>query len=89
MDCEMVGVGQGNKSALGRVTLLILSSFSFTLCSARSLSLALLANSFVNGWGNVVYDEFVRPVERVVDFLEEHICENHSFSDGTSRLEVL
>ncbi|KAF5730733.1 exonuclease family protein [Tripterygium wilfordii] len=43
MDCEMVGVGQGNKSALGRVTL-------------------------VNKWGNVLYDEFVRPVERVADF---------------------
>ncbi|KAG4971767.1 hypothetical protein JHK82_037437 [Glycine max] len=43
MDCEMVGVGQGNKSALGRVTL-------------------------VNKWGNVIYDEFVRPIERVVDF---------------------
>ncbi|XWS52128.1 hypothetical protein CRYUN_Cryun11dG0040500 [Craigia yunnanensis] len=43
MDCEMVGVGLGNKSALGRVTL-------------------------VNKWGNVIYDEFVRPVERVVDF---------------------
>ncbi|KAB2637074.1 RNA exonuclease 4 [Pyrus ussuriensis x Pyrus communis] len=43
MDCEMVGVGQGNKSALGHVTL-------------------------VNRWGNVVYDEFVRPVECVVDF---------------------
>ncbi|KAF7822678.1 RNA exonuclease 4 [Senna tora] len=43
MDCEMVGVGQGNRSALGRVTL-------------------------VNRWGNVIYDEFVRPVERVVDF---------------------
>ncbi|KAL1299572.1 hypothetical protein HN51_044121 [Arachis hypogaea] len=43
IDCEMVGVGQGNKSALGRVTM-------------------------VNKWGNVLYDEFVRPVERVVDF---------------------
>ncbi|CAK9325230.1 unnamed protein product [Citrullus colocynthis] len=43
MDCEMVGVGQGNKSALGRVTL-------------------------VNKWGNVIYDEFVRPIECVVDF---------------------
>ncbi|XP_022139347.1 RNA exonuclease 4 [Momordica charantia] len=43
MDCEMVGVGQGNRSALGRVTL-------------------------VNKWGNVIYDEFVRPIERVVDF---------------------
>ncbi|XP_045801292.1 RNA exonuclease 4 isoform X3 [Trifolium pratense] len=43
MDCEMVGVGQGNKSALARVTL-------------------------VNKWGNVIYDEFVRPMERVVDF---------------------
>ncbi|XP_044488296.1 RNA exonuclease 4 isoform X2 [Mangifera indica] len=43
MDCEMVGISQGNKSALGRVTL-------------------------VNKWGNVLYDEFVRPVERVVDF---------------------
>lgn len=43
MDCEMVGVGQGNKSALGRVML-------------------------VNKWGNVIYDEFVRPMERVVDF---------------------
>lgn len=43
MDCEMVGVGQGNKSALGRVTL-------------------------VNKWGNIIYDEFVRPVERIVDF---------------------
>ncbi|XP_061358218.1 uncharacterized protein LOC133302462 [Gastrolobium bilobum] len=43
MDCEMVGVGEGNKSALGRVTL-------------------------VNKWGNVIYDEFVRPIERVVDF---------------------
>ncbi|XP_020535623.2 RNA exonuclease 4 [Jatropha curcas] len=43
MDCEMVGIGQGNKSALGRVTL-------------------------VNQWGNVIYDEFVRPIERVVDF---------------------
>ncbi|KAL5565328.1 hypothetical protein UlMin_028492 [Ulmus minor] len=46
MDCEMVGVSQGNKSALGRVTL-------------------------VNKWGNVVYDEFVRPIERVVDFRTE------------------
>ncbi|KAB1216552.1 RNA exonuclease 4 [Morella rubra] len=46
MDCEMVGVCQGNKSALGRVTL-------------------------VNKWGNVVYDEFVRPVDRVVDFRTE------------------
>ncbi|KAK7272561.1 hypothetical protein RJT34_29235 [Clitoria ternatea] len=43
MDCEMVGVGQANKSALGRVTL-------------------------VNKWGNVIYDEFVRPIEQVVDF---------------------
>ncbi|XAR68301.1 Exoribonuclease II [Bertholletia excelsa] len=44
MDCEMVGVSpQGNKSALGRVTL-------------------------VNRWGNVVYDEYVCPVDRVVDF---------------------
>ncbi|XP_010675445.2 uncharacterized protein LOC104891447 [Beta vulgaris subsp. vulgaris] len=44
MDCEMVGVSpQGNKSALGRVTL-------------------------VNKWGNVIYDEFVRPIDRVVDF---------------------
>ncbi|PON97513.1 Exonuclease/helicase-like [Trema orientale] len=43
MDCEMVGVGQGNKSALGRATV-------------------------VNKWGNVIFDEFVRPVERVVDF---------------------
>lgn len=44
MDCEMVGVSPlGNKSALGRVTL-------------------------VNTFGNVVYDEHVRPVERVVDF---------------------
>ncbi|XP_057458534.1 uncharacterized protein LOC130749228 isoform X2 [Lotus japonicus] len=43
MDCEMVGVGSGNKSALGRVTL-------------------------VNKWGNVIYDEFVKPIERVVDF---------------------
>ncbi|KAF3442454.1 hypothetical protein FNV43_RR16370 [Rhamnella rubrinervis] len=43
MDCEMVGVGQGNKSALGRVTV-------------------------INKWGNVIYDEFVRPVEHVVDF---------------------
>ncbi|CAN1249054.1 RNA exonuclease 4 [Linum perenne] len=43
MDCEMVGVGQANRSALGRVTL-------------------------VNKWGNVIYDEFVRPMEFVVDF---------------------
>ncbi|XP_024960650.1 RNA exonuclease 4 [Cynara cardunculus var. scolymus] len=44
MDCEMVGVSPlGNKSALGRVTL-------------------------VNTWGNVIYDEHVRPVEHVVDF---------------------
>ncbi|KAL5730570.1 hypothetical protein ACHQM5_003375 [Ranunculus cassubicifolius] len=44
MDCEMVGISpQGNKSALGRVTL-------------------------VNTYGNTVYDEFVRPLERVVDF---------------------
>ncbi|KAF8413806.1 hypothetical protein HHK36_001799 [Tetracentron sinense] len=47
MDCEMVGVSsQGNKSALGRVTL-------------------------VNTWGNVICDEHVRPVERVVDFRTE------------------
>lgn len=46
MDCEMVGVGQGNKSALGRVTV-------------------------VNKWGNVIYNEFVRPIERVVDFRTE------------------
>lgn len=47
MDCEMVGVSSlGNKSALGRVTL-------------------------VNAWGNVVYDEYVRPVEYVVDFRTE------------------
>lgn len=44
MDCEMVGVSSlGNKSALGRVTL-------------------------VNKWGNIIYDEYVRPVEFVVDF---------------------
>lgn len=44
MDCEMVGVSPlGNKSALGRATL-------------------------VNKWGNVIYDEFVRPVDFVVDF---------------------
>uniref|UniRef100_A0A1D1ZHS4 RNA exonuclease 4 n=1 Tax=Anthurium amnicola TaxID=1678845 RepID=A0A1D1ZHS4_9ARAE len=44
MDCEMVGVGsQGNKSAIGRITL-------------------------VNAWGNAVYDEYVRPLEHVVDF---------------------
>uniref|UniRef100_A0A7N0RBW2 RNA exonuclease 4 n=1 Tax=Kalanchoe fedtschenkoi TaxID=63787 RepID=A0A7N0RBW2_KALFE len=45
MDCEMVGVG-GNRSALGRVTL-------------------------VNEWGNVVYDEYVRPIEHVVDYRTE------------------
>ncbi|XP_052207755.1 uncharacterized protein LOC127811692 [Diospyros lotus] len=44
MDCEMVGVSSlGNKSALGRVTL-------------------------VNKWGSVIYDEYVRPIDRVVDF---------------------
>ncbi|XP_050215607.1 RNA exonuclease 4 [Mercurialis annua] len=43
MDCEMVGIGQANKSALGRITL-------------------------VNQWGNVIFDEFVRPIERVTDF---------------------
>ncbi|VFQ97559.1 unnamed protein product [Cuscuta campestris] len=44
MDCEMVGVSSlGNKSALGRVTL-------------------------VNKCGNVIYDEYVRPMEYVVDF---------------------
>ncbi|XP_042392657.1 RNA exonuclease 4-like [Zingiber officinale] len=44
MDCEMVGVSsEGNKSAIGRVTL-------------------------VNSYGNVVYDEYVRPMERIVDF---------------------
>ncbi|KAL5998794.1 hypothetical protein ACLOJK_009742 [Asimina triloba] len=44
MDCEMVGVSsEGNKSAIGRVTL-------------------------VNAWGNVLYDEYVRPLEHVVDF---------------------
>ncbi|XP_073313949.1 uncharacterized protein [Primulina huaijiensis] len=44
MDCEMVGVSlMGNKSALGRVTV-------------------------VNKWGNVVCDEYVRPVDYVVDF---------------------
>ncbi|KAM3320646.1 RNA exonuclease 4 isoform X2 [Capsicum chacoense] len=44
IDCEMVGVSYvGNRSALGRVTL-------------------------VNQWGNVIYDEYVRPAERVVDF---------------------
>ncbi|CAL1370183.1 unnamed protein product [Linum trigynum] len=43
MDCEMVGVGQANRSALGRVTL-------------------------VNKWGNVIYDQFVRPMELVADF---------------------
>ncbi|KAK6134539.1 hypothetical protein DH2020_031709 [Rehmannia glutinosa] len=47
MDCEMVGVSSsGNKSALGRVTL-------------------------VNKFGNVVYDEYVRPVDYVVDFRTE------------------
>ncbi|CAA0816015.1 Polynucleotidyl transferase- ribonuclease H-like superfamily protein [Striga hermonthica] len=47
MDCEMVGVSSsGNKSALGRVTL-------------------------VNKWGNVLYDEYVRPVDYVVDFRTE------------------
>ncbi|KAL6957808.1 hypothetical protein U1Q18_024240 [Sarracenia purpurea var. burkii] len=47
MDCEMVGVSSlGNKSALGRVTL-------------------------VNKWGNVIYDDYVRPIDRVVDFRTE------------------
>ncbi|KAL8032061.1 hypothetical protein ABFS82_13G069800 [Erythranthe guttata] len=47
MDCEMVGVSpMGNKSALGRVTV-------------------------VNKWGNVIYDEYVRPVDYVVDFRTE------------------
>ncbi|XP_077229454.1 polynucleotidyl transferase, ribonuclease H-like superfamily protein [Tasmannia lanceolata] len=47
MDCEMVGISpQGNKSALGRITL-------------------------VNASGNVIYDEYVRPLERVVDFRTE------------------
>jgi len=32
MDCEMVGVGQGNKSALGRVTLVIICSVSSCYC---------------------------------------------------------
>lgn len=27
MDCEMVGVGQGNRSALGRVTLVLIGFF--------------------------------------------------------------
>lgn len=32
MDCEMVGVGQGNKSALGRVTLVFVNSFHYPHC---------------------------------------------------------
>ena len=38
MDCEMVGVGQGNKSALGRVSLV----FSFSLFSMLILLICLL-----------------------------------------------
>ncbi|EPS72525.1 hypothetical protein M569_02232, partial [Genlisea aurea] len=44
MDCEMVGVSfLGNKSALGRVTI-------------------------VNEFGNVLVDEYVRPMDHIVDF---------------------
>jgi len=31
----------------------------------------LLGEWQVNKWGNVIYDEFVRPIERVVDFRTE------------------
>lgn len=31
----------------------------------------LLGDWQVNKWGNVIYDEFVRPIERVVDFRTE------------------
>lgn len=110
MDCEMVGVSQGTKSALGRVTLVYsafpsivffflyhdanfpvwFSSEPFRL-RVEVISQRLSLNSYswveyishllheshwlfhlcywqVNKWGNVLYDVFVRPVERVVDF---------------------
>ena len=137
MDCEMVGVSSlGNKSALGRVTLVLFPCSAFlirstmqwifqtlmpwsmyrfrllscALCHCRvsssglgsmmyihrliSCSLVLCFHltyvswhdvdthySFgywinvsvwqVNKWGNVVYDEYVRPLEYVVDFRTE------------------
>lgn len=45
MDCEMVGVGQGNKSALGRVTLVIICAVSSCYCLLRFLFLIVLSNS--------------------------------------------
>ncbi|CAL5393491.1 unnamed protein product [Camellia sinensis] len=59
MDCEMVGVSPlGNKSALGRVTL-------FEMWLSNHLGMRMRG---VNKCGNVIYDEYVRPVDRVVDF---------------------
>ena len=43
MDCEMVGVGDGNENMLARV-------------------------SVVNQHGEMVYDKFVKPMEKVVDY---------------------
>ncbi|RVW42913.1 RNA exonuclease 4 [Vitis vinifera] len=105
MDCEMVGVGsEGNKSALGRVTLVlvppVLCFFVFLIgciacifvchnkeplldamvtskavkCGSTGLSLRAATSckiAEVNKWGNVIYDEYVRPVEWVVDFRTE------------------
>lgn len=55
MDCEMVGVGQGNKSALGRVTLVFISSslciyYTFFYKLLSSLRLVTCPTFVVHSW---------------------------------------
>jgi hypothetical protein len=55
MDCEMVGVGQGNKSALGRVTLVFISSslciyYSFVFKLLSSLRLVTCLTYITHSW---------------------------------------
>lgn len=46
MDCEMVGVSQGNKSALGRVTLVLIGFFHVSPMDVHIVILALASCFF-------------------------------------------
>jgi hypothetical protein len=65
MDCEMVGVGQGNKSALARVTLVIICSSSscygqYFVCMQRVF--------FVYNWDWLISTAMWLPLFHIADF---------------------
>ncbi|RVX03976.1 RNA exonuclease 4 [Vitis vinifera] len=69
MDCEMIFVCHNKEPLLDAMVTSKAVKCGSTGLSLRAATSCKIAE--VNKWGNVIYDEYVRPVEWVVDFRTE------------------